>query len=236
MPRYKLWKLQKFDKAKAQELATQLQLSPLITGILLNRGLSTVDEIKSFLYGAPQVYHEPLLMQDMQKAGTRILKAIHAGEQITVYGDYDVDGITASSLLFLYLKEAGAKVNTYIPRRKGEGYGLNPEALRTIAAGHTTLLITVDCGISGLEEVATAPAGMDIIITDHHMPPAELPAAYAIVNPKQPGCKYPFKGLSGMGGEPQVPEVYPRRHHPADVPAVPSFAGVTRAEQQCTVS
>ena len=199
MPRYKLWKLQKFDKAKAQELATQLQLSPLITGILLNRGLSTVDEIKSFLYGAPQVYHEPLLMQDMQKAGTRILKAIHAGEQITVYGDYDVDGITASSLLFLYLKEAGAKVNTYIPRRKGEGYGLNPEALRTIASGHTTLLITVDCGISGLEEVATAPAGMDIIITDHHMPPAELPAAYAIVNPKQPGCKYPFKGLSGVG-------------------------------------
>ncbi len=199
MPRYKLWKLQKFDKDKARELGNQLQLSPIITGILLNRGLTTAEEIKDFLYGAPQVYHEPLLMKDMQKASTRILKAVHDGEQITVYGDYDVDGITASSLLYLFLRDAGAKVNTYIPKRKGEGYGLNPEALRNIAAGHTTLLVTVDCGISGLEEVATAPEGMDVIITDHHMPPAELPPAYAIVNPKQADCQYPFKGLSGVG-------------------------------------
>lgn len=199
MPRYKIWRLQKFDKEKAQSLATQLQLSPLITGILLNRGLDSAEEIKSFLYGDRQVYQEPLLMKNMEQAGQRILAAIHGGEQITVFGDYDVDGITACSLLYLFLKEAGAKVNTYIPKRKGEGYGLNPEALRTLAADKTSLLITVDCGISGLEEVATAPAGMDIIITDHHMPPAELPAAYAIINPKQADCHYPFKGLSGVG-------------------------------------
>lgn len=199
MPRYKIWRLQKFDKEKAQSLATQLQISPLITGILLNRGLDSAEEIKSFLYGDRQVYQEPLLMKNMEQAGQRILAAVHSGEQITVFGDYDVDGITACSLLYLFLKEAGAKVNTYIPKRKGEGYGLNPEALRTLAAEKTSLLITVDCGISGLEEVATAPVGMDIIITDHHMPPAELPAAYAIINPKQADCHYPFKGLSGVG-------------------------------------
>jgi single-stranded-DNA-specific exonuclease len=99
----------------------------------------------------------------------------------------------------LFLRDQGAKVNTYIPKRKGEGYGLNSEALKTISEGKTTLLITVDCGISGFNEVATAPQGMDIIITDHHMPPAKMPPAFAIINPKQEGCQYPFKELSGVG-------------------------------------
>ena len=104
MPRYKIWRLQKFDKEKAQSLATQLQISPLITGILLNRGLDSAEEIKSFLYGDRQVYQEPLLMKNMEQAGQRILAAVHCGEQITVFGDYAVDGITACSLLYLFLK------------------------------------------------------------------------------------------------------------------------------------
>jgi single-stranded-DNA-specific exonuclease len=199
MPKYKIWKLQKYDKEKAKTLAETLQISPIITGILLNRGIDTEEEMRDFLYGNPKVYYEPLLMKNMDKASERILKAIKNQEQITVYGDYDVDGITASSLLMLFLRDQGAKVNTYIPKRKGEGYGLNSEALKTISEGKTTLLITVDCGISGFNEVATAPQGMDIIITDHHMPPAKMPPAFAIINPKQEGCQYPFKELSGVG-------------------------------------
>ena len=106
-------------------------------------------------------------MKDMQKAAERILEAVKNGEQITVYGDYDVDGISASSLLYLYLQGLGAKVNTYIPKRKNEGYGLNNEALAALVEAGTTLLVTVDCGISGVDEVAAAPAGLEIIITDH---------------------------------------------------------------------
>ena len=199
MPRYKIWKLKKYDMGLAVSLANALQVSPVITGILLNRGLKDEEEMRQFLFGNPQVYHEPLLMKDMQKAGERILEAIRRQEPITVYGDYDVDGITASSLLYLFLKDQGARVNTYIPKRKGEGYGLNTEAVHNLAQEGTRLLVTVDCGISGINEVAEAPAGMDIIITDHHMPPDTLPPAYAIINPKQPGCGYPFKGLSGVG-------------------------------------
>ena len=199
MPRYKIWKLKKYDTGLAVSLANALNVSPVVTGILLNRGLKEEEEMRNFLFGNPQVYHEPLLMKDMQKAGERIFEAIKKQEQITVYGDYDVDGITASSLLYLFLKEQGALVNTYIPKRKGEGYGLNTEAVKNLSQEGTRLLITVDCGISGINEVAAAPAGMDIIITDHHMPPENLPRAYGIINPKQPGCGYPFKGLSGVG-------------------------------------
>lgn len=118
---------------------------------------------------------------------------------MTIFGDYDVDGMTASSILYLYLQARGAKVRTYIPKRQGEGYGLNSEALEALYREGTTLVVTVDCGISGTKEVREAPAGMDIVITDHHRPPDELPPAYAVVNPNQRDCPYPFKGLSGVG-------------------------------------
>lgn len=199
MRKRKVWQLQNCDKEYAANIAVDMNISPVVAGILLNRGIREKEEIQEFLFGAAQPFHEPLLMKDMQKSAERILDAVQQKEKITVYGDYDVDGISASSLLYLYLKGLGAIVNTYIPKRKNEGYGLNNEALATLVAEGTTLLITVDCGISGVEEVASAPVGLDIIITDHHKPPDILPAAYAIINPHQRDCNYPFKHLSGVG-------------------------------------
>lgn len=195
----KIWDIQEFNKEKAGCFAAELDISPLVTGILLERGFQDAQQMREFLYGSERPFHDPYLLKDMERTAERIAKALADGEQITVYGDYDVDGITASSLLYIYLKRRGAFVSTYIPKRKSEGYGLNDEALKTLAQQGTTLLVTVDCGISGLHEVENAPAGMDIIITDHHTVPELLPPAYAIVNPKQQDCHYPFKDLSGVG-------------------------------------
>lgn len=130
MRKRKIWQLQKCDREYAASIAADLGVSPVVIGVLLNRGVRDKDEIKEFLFGSEQPFHEPLLMKDMQQAAERILEAVANKEQITVYGDYDVDGISASSLLYLYLKGIGAAVNTYIPRRKNEGYGLNNEALQ----------------------------------------------------------------------------------------------------------
>ncbi len=195
----RIWDIREYNKEKASCLAAELGISPLVTGILQQRGLQDVAAMRDFLYGSDRPFHDPFLLKDMQRSVARIEAALAAGEQITVYGDYDVDGITASSLLYIYLKQRGARVKTYIPKRKSEGYGLNDEALRTIAEGGTTLVLTVDCGISGLHEVENAPKELDIIITDHHTVPPILPPAYAIVNAKQQDCPYPFKELSGVG-------------------------------------
>ena len=199
MKRSAYWDVKGYDAPAARRLAETLHISPAIVGILLHRGLTDAASMKEFLFGKEEPYHDPFLLKDMDVAARRIQKAVEAGEKITVFGDYDVDGITASSLLYLYLAENGVEVKTYIPRRQGEGYGLNSEALETLYKDGVTLVITVDCGISGVQEVAAAPAGLDIIITDHHRPPEILPEAYAIVNPRQPLCPYPFKGLSGVG-------------------------------------
>lgn len=195
----KIWNIQNYNKEKASCLAAELGISTIVTSVLLERGYDTVEQIREFLYGSKEPFHDPFLMKDMLKVVTRIEQALANSEKITVYGDYDVDGMTASSLLYLYLKSLGAKVDTYIPKRENEGYGLNDDALNHIYASGTGLVITVDCGISGLKEVEAAPEGMDIIITDHHTVPDVLPPAYAIINPKQAGCAYPFKNLSGVG-------------------------------------
>ena len=195
----KLWEVHEYNKEKAGCLAAELGISPLVTGILLERGFNDTQSMREFLYGNSAPFHDPFLMKDMGRTVERVERALAEGEQITVYGDYDVDGISASSLLYVYLRGRGAKVNTYIPKRKNEGYGLNDDALRAIAKSGTSLVLTVDCGISGLHEVAMAPKELDIIITDHHTVPDELPPAYAIVNPKQKDCGYPFKELSGVG-------------------------------------
>ena len=199
MHKQRIWDIKDYNKEKAGFFASELGISPLVTGILLERGLQDADAMREFLYGSATPFHDPFLLKDMQRSVQRIEQALDAGEKITVYGDYDVDGITASSLLYLYLKSRGAQVETYIPKRKSEGYGLNDEALRTLAESGTTLVVTVDCGISGLHEVAAAPKSLDIIITDHHTVPPELPPDYAIINAKQSDCGYPFKDLSGVG-------------------------------------
>ena len=198
-PKERLWEVKEYSQEKASFWAAELGISPLITGILLERGMDSLEAMKEFLYGSAHPFHNPFLMKDMARAVERIKAALKNQEQITVYGDYDVDGITASSLLYVFLEGLGARVNTYIPQRKSEGYGLNDDAIRHIYDQGTTLMITVDCGISGAKEVAHAPAGMDIIITDHHTVPIELPLAHSIINPKQKDCPYPFKDLSGVG-------------------------------------
>ena len=199
MKRYKYWDLKHYDREEMKALAAKVGISPVTAGILWNRGLREENGIREFLFGKKDTYYNPFLMKDMRLAAERILQAVEARERIAVYGDYDVDGITASSLLYLYLTGLDANVSTYIPKREGEGYGLNKEALQSLYEEGITLVVTVDCGISGVREVAEAPRGMDIVITDHHRPPEVLPMAYAIVNPKQADCEYPFKGLSGVG-------------------------------------
>lgn len=199
MKRYKYWDLKHYDREEVNALAAKMGISTVTAGILWNRGLREENGIREFLFGKKDTYYDPFLMKDMRLAAERILRAVKARERIAVYGDYDVDGITASSLLYLYLTGLHANVSTYIPKREGEGYGLNNEALQSLHEEGITLVVTVDCGISGIKEVAEAPRGMDIIITDHHRPPEILPMAFAIVNPKQSDCGYPFKGLSGVG-------------------------------------
>ena len=133
MHKQRIWDIKEYNKEKASCFAAELGISPLVTGILLERGMNSIDAMRDFLYGSAQPFHDPFLLKDMQRSVERITRALAAGEKLTVYGDYDVDGITASSLLYLYLKGRGAQVQTYIPQRKSEGYGLNDEALRTIA-------------------------------------------------------------------------------------------------------
>ncbi len=216
MKKHKIWQFNEFNKDEAKLLGHELGVSPLVAGILLNRGIKDAGAAREFLYGSAEPFHDPFLMKDMAKSVDRIWQGIDNHERITVYGDYDVDGISASSLLYLFLKDCGADVNTYIPERKSEGYGLNIDALNNLYAAGTTLVVTVDCGISAVKEIAGAPAGLDIIVTDHHTPPEVLPKAYALVNPHQKDCNYPFEHLSGVGVAFKLCQALYKKSHPAE--------------------
>lgn len=179
--------------------ASLKHLSPVIAQILFHRGI-TPDELPGFLYPSTSAMHAPMLMRGMAEAVRRIRDAIASGERITVYGDFDVDGITGAALLYDTLTTLGANATYYVPHRRSEGYGLNTGALDRLRAGGAALIVTVDCGISCAEEIEYARGiGMDVVVTDHHYPPAALPAAVAILNPRQPLCGYPFKDLAGVG-------------------------------------
>jgi len=178
----------------------ELRVSPLTAQILFNRGISNTDQARSFLYPSLSDLPDPFTMREMEKAVERILQAIRNQERITLFGDYDVDGATATALLFLFLQGAGALVDFYLPRRLEEGYGLNMGAIKKIHSQGTKLMITADCGISNGEEIRWAGEnGLDVIVTDHHEIPEVLPPALAILNPKQKNCSYPFKSLAGVG-------------------------------------
>jgi single-stranded-DNA-specific exonuclease len=177
---------------------------PLIERVLAARGLSP-GEIPRFLEPSLKDLHEPSLMPDLERAASRLLVALHAGEKITIYGDYDVDGVTSTAILFHTLKtlRPDANLATYVPHRLDEGYGLNESAIAAIAAEGTRVIVSVDCGITAMGPARLArEAGVDLIITDHHNPPADcrsLPEAYAVVHPRVPGSAYPFGDLSGAG-------------------------------------
>ncbi len=175
------------------------QFHPIERQILTRRGLHTPEAVRDFLATDP-VDHNPLELSEVEEAVDRIRHAVAHGEQITVFGDYDVDGVAATALLLVGLRSRGASVHHYLPDRFEEGYGLNPSAMEEIAGSGTTLLITVDCGVRSLAEVELANRlRMDVLITDHHEPGPDLPAAIAILNPRKPGDGYPFKHLTGVG-------------------------------------
>ncbi len=168
--------------------------------ILFNRGYATHESAREYLEAHPQKDTDPFNLLGVTEAAQRIERALRLGERIAIYGDYDVDGVTSTALLYLYLSNLGANVFGYIPNRFDEGYGLNNEALTKLKEDGTDLVITVDCGIRSIEEVEhTQNLGLDIIITDHHHPGEQLPNAVAVIDPKQPGDSYPEKDLAGVG-------------------------------------
>lgn len=196
----KKWLLKEFDKERVLEISKKFKISPLTAIILYNRGIRNDDEIEKFLSRDLSVMYDPFLMCDMNKAVERILSAKNGGEKITIYGDYDVDGITAIAILYKHLSDMGISVGYYIPDRMQEGYGVNREALDKIKAAGTSLIITVDTGITAVEECEYArEIGLDVIVTDHHECKEKIPDVYAAIDPKRKDCGYPFKSLAGVG-------------------------------------
>ncbi|WP_273483852.1 single-stranded-DNA-specific exonuclease RecJ [Desulforamulus ruminis] len=194
------WRVKSPNPALQEILSTELNVSPILAQLLINRGIYTLDQARFFLGSELDTLFSPWLMKDMDKAVQRILAAKNRKESILVYGDYDVDGITGTTVLVLALRKIGCTVDYFIPHRLEEGYGLNQEALERAAAQGVSLVITVDCGISGYQEVARAKdLHLDVVVTDHHEPPLLLPEAVAVVDPKQADCGYPFKELAGVG-------------------------------------
>ena len=180
-------------------LAAQQKESALLAGILAARGITDPDEALTLLAGEEEL-SDPELLTDMHKACQRIWQAIDNGETIVVYGDYDVDGVTATALLYQHLKGMGATVKCMLPSREGDGYGLSKNAIQSIHDKGCQLIVTVDNGISAVEEAEfAAQLGVDLIITDHHLPPEQLPKAVAVVDPRREDDTSPFKGLCGAG-------------------------------------
>lgn len=196
----KKWEFYSSDEAKIKEISAQFNISELLATVLVNRNITKEDEINLFLNPTRKDFHDPYLMPDMKPAVDRIIKAIDSQEKTMIYGDYDVDGITSITVLSKFLKERGLNVDSYIPNRLDEGYGLNKNAIKQIADDGYKLIITVDCGISGTEEVDYAYSlGMEVIVTDHHEPLEILPKALAVIDCKRKDNKYPFNSLAGVG-------------------------------------
>jgi len=183
-------------------LSRKWGLSPLMIQLLYNRGIVEEEdkEIKSFLYPSLKNLHDPFLMKGMDTAVQRIIKAISHKERILIYGDYDVDGVTATTLLLQFLRSLGVSAYYYIPQREKEGYGLNKSSIDKAIEMEIGLIITCDCGISCCEEIEYAKnLGLEIIVTDHHRVKEKIPSACAVLDPNQPDCSYPFKELAGVG-------------------------------------
>ena len=193
----KYWEILPVDEKKQQAIMKALHISPLLAQILARKNFSP-EETKEFLNPAQTAYHDPFLLKDMDKACARLAKALAAQEKICIYGDYDVDGISSTALLVTVLKSLGMNADYYLPDRHSEGYGLHTASLDKLIPRYD-LIVTVDCGITAIEEIAYAKDKIDIIITDHHLPREALPEALAIVNPNQAQCPYPCKNLCGVG-------------------------------------
>ncbi|NQT33449.1 MAG: single-stranded-DNA-specific exonuclease RecJ [Candidatus Omnitrophica bacterium] len=196
-----IWKIHEENTRLQKSLGDELGVTPLFAQLLVNRGLKTPGAAQEFLFGDMSFCSDPFLMKDMDRSVSRIKKAIDAKEKILIYGDYDVDGVTSVALLSDIFDKLGANYETFIPNRLEDGYGLNIRAIALARDHGTKLIVTVDCGINSVEEVECANKyGIDVIITDHHVVKgSERPPAYAIIDPHQSDCSYPFTALAGVG-------------------------------------
>lgn len=195
----KKWQIYESNNEKIEEISKKYNLNKLLATILVNRKIEE-NQIEMYLNPNRKNFHDPFLMPDMEIAVNRILKAMENKEKIIIYGDYDVDGITSITVLKSFLKDRGIEVDQYIPNRLEEGYGLNNPAVKKIAEQGYDLMITVDCGISGIEEIKYANSlGIETIVTDHHEVGEELPDAIAVVDAKRKDNIYPCRDLAGVG-------------------------------------
>src|SRR6266702_1493041 len=196
----KKWLVKPVTDMDDVEFFRPLGVAPVTARLLVGRGIDTVEAGVQFLSPVLSAMIDPFLLKGMQGAVERVLQALNDGETVCIYGDYDVDGITGTALLVSFLRQAGLACNYFIPNRFDDGYGLNEEALQRIIDSGATLIMSVDCGITALNEALFCrEAGVDLIILDHHTPGASIPEAVAVVNPLQHGCNYPFKQLAGVG-------------------------------------
>ncbi len=196
----KRWRIHSHDADRIACLERAAGVPPLIAQLLLCRGIAGPDEVRRFLEPKLSALREPEELPGCSQAADLLHEAVAARRRICIYGDYDADGVTGTAILWQCLRLLGAEVSYYIPHRLEEGYGLNDEAIRAIAARRAEMVVTVDCGIASVAEAATArQCGLEMIVTDHHEPGTELPEAAALVHPRLPGRAYPFAGLSGSG-------------------------------------
>lgn len=196
----RVWDIREVDADETESLAQSLQISLLQARLLLNRDVRSETDARRFLSPSLEDLHDPFQMKDMDLAVARVIEALREGEKVCIWGDYDVDGITATSVLLLFLRQVGLQVSYYIPSRLEEGYGLNEAGIDEIAKSGNKLLITVDCGISDLEPIKHAnDLGLDVLVLDHHQVPEKTPTAVGILNPHRADCSFPAKDLAAVG-------------------------------------
>ena len=195
------WKIKDSGHQNIEEsLAKEFSVHPIISQLILNRHVASLEDAYHYLYPSLNDLHSPFLMQDMKKGVGRLMQALHDGEEIVIYGDYDADGITSVVILYKFIKQLTGKVSYYIPDRVQEGYGLKIPVIDQFKKRNIKLIITVDCGISDIEQIAYAKSiGIDTIVLDHHEIAEQLPAAVACINPNRSDCAFPFKHLAGVG-------------------------------------
>lgn len=201
MDNEKVWKIKEpGDINDVKHLSAELSVDMAVANLLVQRDIRNYNDAKSFFRPRLADLHDPFLMKDMEKAVERLKLAIDRQEKVLIYGDYDVDGTTSVSMLYLFLKDKIKDLDYYIPDRYSEGYGISPKSIEFAADNHFTLVIVIDCGIKAVEKIAYARTRhLDYIICDHHNPGERLPDAFAVLDPKRPDCDYPFKELSGCG-------------------------------------
>ncbi len=219
------------DDPNVQKLAQTINVSPTIARILVARGVNTFELAKQFFRPSLNDLHDPFLMDGMEAAVERSMRAVASGEKIAIYGDYDVDGTNSAAMLHLYFRGLGADVDFYIPDRFTEGYGISTVGIDRLHARGVTLIIAIDCGITAVEQVAYANTlSLDVIICDHHEAGDAIPPAYAVLDPIKPGCSYPFKYLSGCGvGFKLIQAIALRRNEPETVYQYLDFVAIAAA-------